>query len=198
MDFTLIDDIINAIQNIPDAKAALESIIHSANKKLPSKIWANFNSLTIQTDTAGAEKWIQSNINQYPGTKGIYLGLDTLNMDNGKGTNIEIGLSAECDPRIFSTDWSYECDYYGKGHLINGLFLMSDSFSQSEKWSYEERSTAKYVIFLGYSGIILREALQKIDIENDFLSVWGFHDGDMFFLINKRGNTRTCIANIDI
>jgi hypothetical protein len=58
-----------------------------------------------------------------------------------------------------------------------------DTFVNEEKWTSYERSFAEYLIFSGYSGIVFREVLLMVEIKNDFLSIWGFHDGDSFFLV---------------
>lgn len=193
-----INQVIDQIQNNQDPKNAFQNIIAIGRKNLPSNIWESFEVMNLEMDIANVQIWLQDNLARFPKTTGIYLGLDTLNMDYGKGSNIEIGLSDACNASEFSDDWTYECDHYGSSHLIYGLNLVSDNFTNATKWSSEERSFSEYIIFLGYSGIVLREALLNITTENDFLSIWGFHDGDMFYLVNKRGLNRYIVANIDI
>ncbi len=119
-------------------------------------------------------------------------------MDEGSGTNVEIGLSESCDPGEFSDEWAYNCKNFGESHLIKGLFDVSYTFIDQEKWEKDERKVAEYVVFLGYSGVVLREALLNATIKNDFLSIWGFHDGDMFFLLQKNGEIRTVVTNVDM
>ncbi len=41
---------------------------------------------------------------------------------------------------------------------------------------------AEYTLFLGYSGLILAEALEDVGRDGPFLAAWGFHDGDLFTL----------------
>jgi len=195
---SIIDEVINQINDNRDPKNAFRNIIAIGKKSLLSKIWESFEVMNLEMDITDAQIWLQENLIHFPKTTGIYLGLDTLNMDSGKDSNIEIGLSYTCNPYDFSDDWTYDCDHYGSNHLINGLNLVSDSFSNRTKWSSEERSFSEYIIFLGYSGVVLREALLNITTETDFLSIWGFHDGDMFYLVNKRGINRSVVANIDM
>jgi len=194
----IIDEVIDQINNNRDPKKAFHNIIAIGKKYLPSQIWESFEAMNLEMDTIDVQIWLQKSLVRFPKTTGIYFGLDTLNMDNGKGSNIEIGLSNTCDPREFSDHWIYDCDSYGDNHLINGLNLVSDNFTNTIKWSPEERSFSEYLIFLGYSGIVLREALINVTTEIDFLSIWGFHDGDMFYLVNKRGLNRSVVANMDI
>jgi hypothetical protein len=47
---------------------------------------------------------------------------------------------------------------------------------------------ADYVLFLGYSGLILAEAILDAGPGNLFLATWGFHDDDLFIL--GRGDGR--------
>jgi hypothetical protein len=41
---------------------------------------------------------------------------------------------------------------------------------------------ADYVLFLGYSGVVLAEAAAHVRWPRRTLVVWGFHDGDLFVL----------------
>jgi hypothetical protein len=196
MDFQAlpIDDILLEINNQRNPIQAFKNILDFGNKAKPSKIWETFSKMDLQKDAEDATFWIQQTINKFPDTKGIYLGLDTLNMDDGNGSNVEIGLSSDCDPKVLSDEWTYDCDTYGKSHLIKGLLFVSDSFTNEERWPDDERSFSEYIVFLGYSGIVLKEALLNLKIKNDFISIWGFHDGDMFFLVNKREGKMSLIA----
>lgn len=177
---------------------AILKVVDYGRQKLPSKIWNEFENMNIEKDIQEAQTWLNQNLKKYSDFSGIYLGLDTLNMEEGQGTNLEIGLSKSCDPKIFSDEWAYECENYGESHLIKGLYEVSDSFNNQEKWTSEERNFTEYLIFLGYSGIVLKEALTNLKIENDYLSLWGFHDGDMFFLTQKIGNINSVVTEIDL
>jgi hypothetical protein len=125
---------------------------------------------------------------------GIYLGLDTLNVRDGRGTNIDFGGTPNCDPNQDSADWVWEADLeYGKPHLIQGLYRLQDAY-RTEPWR-EAFQLLDYIFFLGYSGIILCSAFEKLSPPRDLLPAWGFHDGDMFTLGRMRVGTfsRICI-----
>lgn len=184
------------VENNPEK--AILSIIGFGRQKLNSKIWDEFENMNIERDIQEAQTWLKNNLNKFPDFKGIYLGLDTLNMAEGSGTNLEIGLSNSCNPTIFDDEWSFDCEYYSESHLIKGLFEVSECFNNEEKWTSEERNFAEYLIFLGYSGVILREALKSLEIKNDYISLWGFHDGDMFFLTQKIGDIHSIVTEIDL
>jgi hypothetical protein len=173
----------------------VEKNIEGVNLFLPSKIWQEFSQMPFNEDIAKSVSWIKATLNEYPGAKGIYLGLDTLNMNGGDGENIEIGLNTKCDPKVLDNEFSFDCDHYGQRHLIRGLFEVSENFD-SEKWNREESRQAEYFIFLCYSGLVLREALIQANIQNDFISLWGFHDGDMFFLMQKIGDSTLILPSL--
>ncbi|MHA4812569.1 hypothetical protein ACX0G9_31035 [Flavitalea flava] len=196
MDFELIPikEILDEITHQRNAQEAFSNIIRAAPRKFPSKIWEEFRDMSFIDDISDATNWIQRTLDDFPNTKGIYLGLDTLNMNGGKGSNVEIGLNSKCDPSLLSMEWVFDCDQYGPNHLIKGLY----SNSESGKWTRDEESMAEYVVFLGYGGLILRESLLEVKIKNDFISNWGFHDGDMFLLVNKVGMNRKILANVDV
>jgi hypothetical protein len=190
-----VDQILLEITNQSNAVLAFENIIGFGKEAISSKIWDTFSKMDVKNDIEESTKWIKRSLNKFPDSKGIYLGLDTLNMNGGKGSNVEIGLSSTCDPEIISDDWIFKCDNYGSKHLIKGLYLVSDSFTNIELSSSGESSFAEYVVFLGYSGLVLRDALLNVETENDFISIWGFHDGDMFYLVQKINNKVSVIAN---
>lgn len=182
-----VDEILTEIRIEKDPRKAMRHIVESGRNLLASEIWDAFEEMDMERDIRAAQHWLEDNLDQLPDFTGIYFGLDTLNMDEGDGSNLEIGLSHSCDPGVLSDEWVYECEYYGESHLIKGLFEVSDCFSNEEKWGDEVVNFAEYTIFLGYSGLILRETLNRLEIKNNFISVWGFHDGDTFFLMQKVG-----------
>jgi hypothetical protein len=188
-----IKETLSEIDNEPNPHKAFENILNFGRENLPSKIWDTFKNMNLDRDIDDATKWIKSTLNKYPDTKGIYFGLDTLNMNDGNGSNAAIGLNADCDPSSISDDYTYDCETYGESHLIRGLFEVENGFN-SELWPYDESAFTEYVIFLAYSGLVLRDALKKANIKNDFITVWGFHDGDSFFLLQKINNQIIPIA----
>ena len=200
MNFQLlpINETIQILKTESDCEVAIEKIISCAQKALKSEIWKEYKALDIKRDIKEATTWIQDSIDKFPDSTGIYLGLDTLNMDNGNGTNIEIGLSKSCTPAELYDDWAYECENYGQSHLIKGLYDVAHTFDSFEKWTKEESNFAEYIIFLGYSGVILREALNNLKTNNDFLSIWGFHDGDMFLLTQKNKDSRLIVVDFEL
>ncbi len=196
MNFELIplQKTMEVLKSEPDPEAAFQKILSFGNKSLPSSIWIHYEKMNLSTDIQEAQAWIQQSLDRHPQTSGIYLGLDTLNMNEGTGTNIEIGLSISCNPNELVDDWAYVCEHYGESHLIKGLFEVSHTFSNEQKWNREERSFAEYLIFLAYSGVVLREALFSIESDINFLSMWGFHDGDMFYLVQKMNEIKEVVA----
>lgn len=104
---------------------------------------------------------------------------DTLNMDGGAGTNIEIGC-APCDTATDATDWIYGDLRYGGSLLIRGLCALHATYSLPQ-WE-TLFSFSDYLVFLGYSGLVLREALKHFSAPQPLWVAWGFHDGDMFVL----------------
>jgi hypothetical protein len=193
MDWKLlpVDEIKDWIKSENNPENYWTKVIDQSKKLYGTDIWEHFRGMPLKQDISEFSSAIQEYVNQFPDSSGIYFGLDTLNMDNGNGSNVEIGLSNECDPRTFSDEWTFECDHYGN-YLIKGLFQVSESF-QDPNYSGDITSAAEYIIFLAYSGIILREGLNRLD-KNDFQSIWGFHDGDMFFLMNCIDGKKSIIS----
>lgn len=194
MDFELIpfDEIRNEIALQANPKLAFNDILQATKKNCPALDWDQFSVNYMDEDINEAVEWIKKALKKRPQAKGIYLGLDTLNMKDGRGSNVEIGMNANCDPAEISTDYAFHCDTYGDRHLIKGLYTFFANFVGPDD---DSSALAEYVIFLGYSGVVLREALLKADIKSDFISCWGFHDGDLFLLMNSIAQKITFLAN---
>jgi len=93
--------------------------------------------------------------------RGLYLGLDTLNMEGPDGFNIEIGGTSECDPFAMKYEWAWECKWYGAHHLLRGLQTLQPCYSKAPG---EVASFADYMLVLGYSGLVLAEALAQVRV----------------------------------
>jgi hypothetical protein len=184
-----------AITKQANPQLAFKDILKAAKKNCPRLDWGQFSDKYMDDDVSAATKWIKKTLKGTPDTKGIYLGLDTLNMEDGDGSNVEIGMNTSCDPTEISIGWVFHCDAYGDRHLIKGLYSFFANFKGPED---DNKYLAEYVIFLGYSGLILREALVKAGIKNDFISCWGFHDGDLLLLMNSIGQKITILADREI
>jgi hypothetical protein len=146
-----------------------------------TNLWESLPKTDIARDVEESTEWISSELNCNPPATGVYLGLDTLNMDGPNGFNVEIGRATGCDPMDDDTSWTFESLSYGKSHLIRGLKELQSVYSRPE-WSGELFTFADYVLFLGYSGIVLGRALSQLPLQNRIVAVWGFHDGDIFIL----------------
>jgi hypothetical protein len=192
----LIDTILNEVQMTSPPQKGFQNILDFAQKEFASAIWDTFRNMNFERDIQEAITWLKTSFQLSDKFTGIYLGLDTLNMNEGTGYNIEIGLSSICNPAILEDSWLYECEVYGENHLIRSLYEVEDSFSNEEKWNNKERSKAEYTIFLAYSGLVLREALQNTEIKQDFLAMWGFHDGDIFYLMQQKNRQKIMCNNI--
>lgn len=178
------------------------SILALCNGSAPSSLWDLLPALDINADIERAARWIQVELdNKLSACTGIYLGLDTLNMRAGDGKNVETGGSALCEPSEDSSDWLSSDLAYGADHILLGLFHLRAKYSE-EEWRVGDKSVAAgslfgfadYMLFLGYSGVVLGHACKLIKSNRARLFVWGFHDGDMFLLGRSSGNEFTLLC----
>jgi len=178
-----VNEVLEIIRTEQDANKAWEKILILCQDTAPSELWDALLKPSIERDILEATEWLTSQLSILSGTKGIYFGLDTLNMDGGSGTNIEIGGTAACDVDQDDFDWVYTDLQYGSNHLIYGLYHLHSIYSQPQ-WK-KGFSFSDYILFLTYSGIILGQAFVRLTTQRTLLSVWGFHDGDLFVLGRK-------------
>jgi hypothetical protein len=172
---------------------AWEDILSLCRVASPTKPWATLPNLDLERDISAATAWLTSQLARFPNAVGIYLGLDTLNMGEGDGKNIEFGCTSDCDACTDSVDWLYNDQLkYGDDHLIYGLYELQRIY-ETESWK-DAYSLCDYIFFLGYSGIVFAQAFARLSTLGTLLPVWGFHDGDMFVMGRKQNGefTRLC------
>ena len=176
-----IHELLAILREESDAEVAWRRTLSLLRSSTPSDLWDALPPMDIQRDIEAAAAWLCVALDAVPSAPvGLYLGLDTLNMDAGNGYNVEIGWKAPLSVEDGGADWIYNGLDYGPSHLIKGLWELHASYSRPE-WT-ALFSSADYILFLSYSGIVLRAAICSTLLPRPLLACWGFHDGDMLQL----------------
>jgi hypothetical protein len=183
--FDSIDEILAIVRDAKTPSTGFSRLIDHCSDVAPDPLWSRLPNIDIAGDVAAAVQWLREQLRGRDAATGIYLGLDTLNMNGGRGANVEIGGSGEADPSKTDLEWMYRCSWYGDGHLIRGLLELHHVYAKDEEDLF---SFADYVLFLGYSGLVLASAVEGLDLParagtKGRLFAWGFHDGDIFPLL---------------
>jgi hypothetical protein len=184
-----IDDILTAIRSHSTPSDAWRAVLATCRESAFRAPWDYLPAPDIERDIEAARHWLALQLPGLRDVTGIYLGLDTLNMGGRRGTNVEIGGSASCDPTSDSQDWICGELKRGSKHLIRGLRELKVEYSKA-RWKVRDESVAQgsyssfadYTLFLGYSGILLGHAFSRLTPTRPLLAAWGFHDGDLFLL----------------
>lgn len=177
------DQILSCVQSSINPWSAFDKLRQVAKTNIPTVAWDDIQSPDIVTDIEGVRLWLDSEIDNYQPT-GVYLGLDTLNENCGLGKNVEIGMTTAANPFPLAMEWAYRCERYGEHHLINGLYEIHQAYNAFGLTECEAL-LADYVYFLGYSGIVLASAIERRTTSQNCMFVWGFHDGDLGFLVRS-------------
>ncbi len=188
-----INQTLTLVKDTTDAHAMWPHLIDICRRVHPDLPWHEMPSPEVQLDLHEAWLWLQNDLSEHDEAVGIYLGLDTLNMQGGRGTNIEFGATSECDPNSGRPDWAWDAALrYGSRHLIKGLVGMQACYSRPA-WR-ESSGLCDYVFFLGYSGMVLAEVFESFTLPRTLMPVWGFHGGDLFTLGRYQSGefTRLC------
>ena len=175
-----IDDILDLIREEPDPDPAWRRVLEICNADRPSALWSSLPAVDIAADATRLCAWLEAALQGVDGPLGLYLGLDTLNMDGGAGTNLEIGWSRRCDTTSDGVDWVFGELERGSKTLIRGLVPLHAEYAQ-DRWR-DRFSVADYMLFLAYSGLVLACAVRQLARTDPMLVAWGFHDGDIFAL----------------
>lgn len=184
-----IDDLLAAIREDRAPRDAWGAALDVCRRAAPDAPWGDLPEVDVERDIEDARAWLTAEIARFPRARGIYLGLDTLNMGADDGMNLQIGASMDCDPLANAKDWLERELDIGNEHYIRGLYPLFLVYGQ-DNWRTRNSSVsggshfsfADYAVFLTYSGIVLGHALARLKFGRDILFAWGFHDGDMFLL----------------
>ena len=147
-----------------------------------SSVWDSVPEIDISADISAVQQWLKKQAVDSSIT-GIYLGLDTLNEDEGTGKNIEIGFTRDAAPQSLDIEWIYQLTKYGTDHLIRGIYELH-AWYETDACVHPDHDDdlqllLDYIFFLEYSGVILATAIQKERLQHHCLFLWGFHDGDL-------------------
>ena len=175
-------EILHCVNVNQDPLIAFTSLVSVGRSAYKSAVWDSVPKIDISADISAAQRWLQGETPDSSIT-GIYLGLDTLNENEGTGKNIEIGFTCDADPQSLDIEWIYKLTKYGTDHLIRGICELHTWYSPEHRVYADHDDDLQllldYIFFLGYSGVILAAAIQKERLQNHCLFVWGFHDGDL-------------------
>ncbi len=162
-------------------------VLEACKLHLPSALWQTLPAVDIDGDAEAIRDWLARSLEGVSGPVGLCLGLDTLNMRDGAGTNLELGWKRNCVVGSDDTGWAFEHLERGSRTLIVGLVALQAEYRQ-DRWK-AQFGMADYALFLAYSGVVLAQALRHLARQDPLLAAWGFHDGDLFALCRRSAGT---------
>ncbi len=181
-----VDDVTGIVRSAVSAADGWRELCAVCARVQPSGLWAALPTPDIGRDVERAVTWLSGELARADAPRpprGLCLGLDTLNMSDGTGFNLALGATCRCNPLELDPDWLTSCEWDGADHLIEGLVALQATYSCDE-WK-TDFAFADYHLVLGYSGLVLADALALVAVREPLLAVWGFHDGDLFFLARR-------------
>jgi hypothetical protein len=188
------DEILGCVRKSIAPQKAFKELIDVGKSQLKSPLWDAIPTPDTEADVTSAATWLQESFSKYPPT-GVYLGMDTVNENDGKGKNVEIGMTDVPGPLPLELEWIYDGFDYGENHLIRGLYEIHKGYDALDLQE-PQSLLADYVFYLGYSGIVLAAALDKMQVRWESLFVWGFHSGDLAFLARSTPAGITRLATL--
>src|SRR5687768_12977519 len=103
------NDMLDVARKAGEHPAAFDARRKSGEAHLPSPVWRTIETPDVEADIEAAGLWLRDTIDPYRPT-GVYLGLDTLNENDGAGKNVEIGMTTKADPAPLAMEWAWDCE----------------------------------------------------------------------------------------
>jgi hypothetical protein len=177
--------VLDVVRTHSDPRTAWARIVDLCRASAPHAPWQALPTPDIERDIRMASRWIRGELGGETEPCGVYLGLDTLNMERGSGSNLEIALGAGTPEDASAGQWLFEGPKtYGSSHLIRGLYELHRVYRKRtwKPWF----DLCDYTLFLGYSGLVLAQVFDCVRDLGPLVVIWGFHDGDLFVLGRHR------------
>ncbi|MCU0697466.1 MAG: hypothetical protein MUC96_13145 [Myxococcaceae bacterium] len=189
-----VSEVLELIRGAPNPEAGWRGLLAICRAAEPSALWATLPAPDVAADVTSASSWLRAELArpQALNCTGVYLGLDTLNMRFPWGSNVELGFSTRALAHDVELSWVFQRLTRGRNHLIRGLKRLKRVYGRRE-WQ-EHDAMADYLLFLGYSGLVLRDAVRAQAWRGNTVVAWGFHDGDLFSLARADPTGVTVLA----
>ena len=167
----VVDEVRAIVQRHADAKVAFQELRKIITKHLPRRKWDRIRfPILYETDVLEARKWIDDTAIPY-GPAAIAIALHPGGEHDGLGKNALL-MTTKASGIGLQTAWDTNWEGPSADHLIWGLFELHKSYSKFGL-EYPASLAADYVLYLGYSGLVLADAAERSSVRNcDF--VWGF------------------------
>ncbi|MEJ7137805.1 hypothetical protein [Amphibiibacter pelophylacis] len=186
-----IEQLFSILRNHRNFEASWSQVLNILEEHTGRSLWQSLAQVPFDANILRMHQWLELQLADIAAPTGVYLGLDTLNMDQGQGKNIDIGWTT-CDTRLNQSDWIYGQLTHGESVFLDGLYQLHQIYSLAQWQSVYP--IADYMLFLGYSGLIVLEAIAQAQSPYSRLYTWGFHDGDMFLLARSHSGQTDIIC----
>jgi hypothetical protein len=186
-----LNQILTIVRTHTDLRTGFDALRTLGNTLTPSPVWNKIPTPTVEADLLLATAWLTENLaDRHP--TGVYFGLDSLNENEGLGSNLEIGMTNAANPDAPDHQWTYALEHYGQRHLIDGLYNTHRALQKRGL----DSSLPTFLFFFGYSGLLLAAALERLAPPFHCRFIWGFHDGDLASLARSTPTTLTRLATL--
>jgi hypothetical protein len=160
------DAIFEVVRNGGDPRSSFAALRQIGRMQMPAALWDRIRAPDVEADIWNAAAWIKGPFDDGRPT-GVYFGLNTLNERDGEGFNVSMGLSQGIDPAVLDMS-SWRFGGRGESYLIDGMYNVHNAWRRFDI-GYPDSLIFHYLFFLGYGGVILAAALERLVIQSDCL-----------------------------
>jgi hypothetical protein len=186
------DDIFAVVRAGGDPRRSFDALRQIGRSQTSSPAFDKLRTPDVEADIWLAGAWLDDCIREFRPTL-VSIGSDTLNQDGANGFNVDIGMSRPGSGVADTSGESACIEQYGSRHLIDGLYKVYSAYRRLNL-GYPGSLLFDYLFFLGYSGVVLAAAVERIGVGWECLFRWGIGDDRLYDLVRTSPNGVTRLA----
>jgi hypothetical protein len=186
------DEILAVVRTGGDPRQSFDALCQIGRAQTASAFFDKLRPPDVEADVWLTGAWLDNSIREFRPTF-VCIWSDTLNQGGANGSNVGVGMNrAASDPPAVAKGRT-RMDRHGPPHLIDGLYKVYAAYRQLDL-GYPGSLLFDYLFFLGYSGVVLASAVERIGVDWDCLFRWGIGEDRPYELVRTSTDGLTRLA----
>lgn len=184
MRFEYVDKLFRLLKEKIEAKDQWCGALDLLSEILPVELLNAVAQIDIKKDFKDARSWVNDNLKNKPDTNGVYIGIDTANIQAPVSKCLEMGLSSRA---ILSEpdEWLYDDSMYHVSDIeLKEMQALHRIYAESE-WDSVFDDSDLLLPFV-YSGALLLDVFKVVKVKQKTIVYWGHVSGELRHLATLR------------